>query len=45
MVRNVPLVMQPDLAMKPVYTAQVALSGMALGWFTGKPLQCTDRLS
>jgi len=36
--RNVPLVMQPDLAMKPVYAAQIALSGMAQGWFTGKKL-------
>lgn len=35
---DVPLVMQPDLAMKPVYAAQIAINGMADGWFTGKAL-------
>jgi hypothetical protein len=35
---DVPLVMQPDLAMRPGYAAQIALNGMEKGWFTGKKL-------
>ena len=35
---DVPLVMQPDLAMKAVYAAQIAINGMVDGWFTGKKL-------
>ena len=35
---DVPLVMQPDLAMTPWIAAQVAINGMAEGWFTGKSL-------
>lgn len=38
MKHNVPLVMQPDLAMEPWVAAQVAINGMAEGWFTGKKL-------
>lgn len=38
LVHDVPLVMQPDLAMKPVYAAQIAINGMADGWFTGRKL-------
>lgn len=35
---DVQLVMQPDLAMTPWVAAQVAINGMAEGWFTGKAL-------
>lgn len=35
---DVPLVMQPDFAMKTVYAAQIAINGMANGWFPGKTL-------
>ncbi|HEY2454148.1 MAG TPA: peptidoglycan-binding protein [Scandinavium sp.] len=35
---DVPLVMQPDLAMTPWIAAQVAIVGMSQGWFTGKSL-------
>ncbi|MGQ3663301.1 peptidoglycan-binding protein [Citrobacter braakii] len=38
MAYDVPLVMQPDLAMLPVYAAQIAINGMVNGWFTGKKL-------
>lgn len=38
MVHDVPLVMQPDMAMVPVYAAQIAINGMVDGWFTGKKL-------
>lgn len=41
--RNIPFVMNPDLALEPIYAAQIALSGMAQGWFTGKKL--SDYLS
>lgn len=40
---DVPLVEQPDLAMAPWVAAQVAIVGMAEGWFTGKKL--SDYLS
>jgi peptidoglycan hydrolase-like protein with peptidoglycan-binding domain len=35
---DVPLVMQPDLALTPWVAAQVAINGMSQGWFTGKKL-------
>ncbi len=35
---DVPLVQQPDLALAPWVAAQVAINGMANGWFTGKKL-------
>lgn len=35
---DVPLVMQPDLAMTPWVAAQIAIIGMSEGWFTGKKL-------
>ncbi|MCS2154702.1 peptidoglycan-binding protein [Scandinavium goeteborgense] len=35
---DVPLLMHPDLAMTPWVAAQVAINGMAEGWFTGKSL-------
>lgn len=35
---DVPLVNDPDLAMEPWIAAQVAINGMAGGWFTGKKL-------
>jgi peptidoglycan hydrolase-like protein with peptidoglycan-binding domain len=35
---DVPLVNQPDLALTPWVAAQVAINGMANGWFTGKKL-------
>ncbi|QHA85683.1 peptidoglycan-binding protein [Serratia rhizosphaerae] len=35
---DVPLVGQPDLALTPWVAAQVAINGMANGWFTGKKL-------
>jgi len=35
---DVPLVMQPDLALTPWVAAQVAIVGMTEGWFTGKKL-------
>ena len=38
MKHDVPLVMQPDLAMTQWVAAQVAINGMAEGWFTGKKL-------
>lgn len=38
MKHDVPLVMQPDLAMTPWVAAQIAINGMAEGWFTGKKL-------
>ncbi|MGQ3662132.1 peptidoglycan-binding protein [Citrobacter braakii] len=38
MAHDVPLVMQPDLALKAVYAAQIAINGMSSGWFTGKKL-------
>ncbi|EOW2077602.1 peptidoglycan-binding protein [Vibrio mimicus] len=34
----VDLVNHPDLALKPFYAAQIAIIGMAQGWFTGKKL-------
>lgn len=38
MKNDVPLVMQPDLALTPWVAAQVAINGMSQGWFTGKSL-------
>jgi len=35
---DVPLVMQPDLALTPWVAAQVAINGISQGWFTGKKL-------
>ncbi|MDY3572306.1 peptidoglycan-binding protein [Enterobacter hormaechei] len=35
---DVPLVMQPDLALTPWVAAQVAINGMSQAWFTGKGL-------
>lgn len=35
---DVPLVSNPDLALTPWVAAQVAINGMAEGWFTGKAL-------
>ncbi len=35
---KVDFVNQPDLAMNPFYAAQIAVSGMMHGWFTGKKL-------
>ncbi|HCE4778080.1 TPA: peptidoglycan-binding protein [Vibrio parahaemolyticus] len=34
----VDLVNHPELALKPFYAAQIAIIGMAQGWFTGKQL-------
>lgn len=44
---DVPLVAEPDLAMTPWVAAQVAIIGMAEGWFTGKRLSdyLTDTLT
>ncbi len=35
---QVPFVSYPDLAMDPIYAAQIAINGMVYGWFTGKKL-------
>ena len=35
---DVPFVAQPDLALDPMYAAQIAINGMCNGWFTGKCL-------
>jgi peptidoglycan hydrolase-like protein with peptidoglycan-binding domain len=33
---DVPLVNNPDLALNPFYAAQILISGMSEGWFTGR---------
>lgn len=35
---DIPFLLNADLAMKPIYAAQIAISGMTEGWFTGKKL-------
>lgn len=38
MKNDMPLVMQPGLTLTPWVSAQIAINGMAEGWFTGKSL-------
>lgn len=35
---DIPFVLRPELAMKPVNAVQIAINGMVNGWFTGKKL-------
>lgn len=35
---HIHFVTEPDLALRPIYAAQIAIHGMSNGWFTGKKL-------